>query len=282
MREWVEDELLQSRSRVGWVLNEQRNHPEVLGGVTLVPFLILCLEGRLGLPYEGEHGPDLSRWLNAGDFAWFRPNSYANAYQSEIKHYLRFTFEPGATLMLRASLIPGRKLNSGYPDLRYSAILNHPGAYERAVSILDTTDSDVVTPRARIRLRLKTESLLMDLAESVAKDSARVVSKSARWEAISLYVDDQFGKPINRASVAQTFDLSSGTLSRLCRDFTGLSFHHWLEEKRLKHARRLLEDTSRPIADIAIQCGYTSSSLFCQVFKRRTHQTPNEWRQQPR
>jgi AraC-like DNA-binding protein len=58
----------------------------------------------------------------------------------------------------------------------------------------------------------------------------------------------------------------------------GLKFTHVLRDKRLDHARRLLEDeahATRRIAEIAYAAGFTDLSYFNRAFRRRFGQTPS-------
>ena len=52
----------------------------------------------------------------------------------------------------------------------------------------------------------------------------------------------------------------------------------FLTHLRLKKACELLKKTKKPVADIAMQCGFENASSFIRLFKRRFKQTPNEYR----
>ncbi|MBQ6247481.1 MAG: substrate-binding domain-containing protein [Kiritimatiellae bacterium] len=59
---------------------------------------------------------------------------------------------------------------------------------------------------------------------------------------------------------------------------TGRTIREHVEEKRLERVRHLLETTALPLAAIAETCGFASRQYLSLVFRRRTGQTPGEWR----
>lgn len=72
---------------------------------------------------------------------------------------------------------------------------------------------------------------------------------------------------------------SRSRLFELFRRHTGLTPADFLTRQRIKAARRLLETTAHPVAQIAISCGFSSARYFDDVFRRQTGSTPSAWRQ---
>ena len=52
----------------------------------------------------------------------------------------------------------------------------------------------------------------------------------------------------------------------------------WLLERRLVHARNLLETTTKSIGEVAFQSGFENSSHFSSAFKIRFGSSPAQWR----
>jgi AraC-like DNA-binding protein len=50
------------------------------------------------------------------------------------------------------------------------------------------------------------------------------------------------------------------------------------EEPRVAHAKRLLEETTRPVAEIALDAGLGTQSRLRTTFRRRTGFTPAAYR----
>ncbi len=72
--------------------------------------------------------------------------------------------------------------------------------------------------------------------------------------------------------------LSRSHFARSFKRSTGRAPHQWLADKRLERAKALLVNTSLPLAEIAIQCGYADQSHFSRTFSARTSSTPTQYR----
>ncbi|MDR1190096.1 MAG: helix-turn-helix transcriptional regulator, partial [Verrucomicrobiales bacterium] len=66
--------------------------------------------------------------------------------------------------------------------------------------------------------------------------------------------------------------------SRLIRERTGRSFSELLRQCRVELAAKLLQDTERPLVDIAGECGFCDQSYFTHVFQQAKGQTPRQFR----
>ncbi|NML23563.1 helix-turn-helix transcriptional regulator [Pseudoflavitalea sp. G-6-1-2] len=84
-----------------------------------------------------------------------------------------------------------------------------------------------------------------------------------------------------KLSVEQYAKLCNRSLSSFKRDFTSLyqsSPKKWITQKRLEHARLLLNNTDTRISEISDQCGFEATSYFTKLFKRAYNITPTEFR----
>jgi AraC-like DNA-binding protein len=76
---------------------------------------------------------------------------------------------------------------------------------------------------------------------------------------------------------ADALDLSVRTLQRRLAEH-GLVYSELVEQTRIDLARRLLQDTDLPIADIAREVGYGESTHFSRAFRRITGNSPRDFR----
>jgi len=67
-------------------------------------------------------------------------------------------------------------------------------------------------------------------------------------------------------------------LSRLFKIETGVSFVKFLNEVRLREARKLLIQSNTRISEIAINTGFWDEKYFSRFFKRETGMSPTEYR----
>jgi AraC family L-rhamnose operon regulatory protein RhaS len=78
--------------------------------------------------------------------------------------------------------------------------------------------------------------------------------------------------------VAQSANLSVRHLTRLFREYYGMSPHKYLQITRFERAAYLLKETTRSITEIAFDCGFNDSNYFSRAFKENYTQTPREFR----
>ena len=67
-------------------------------------------------------------------------------------------------------------------------------------------------------------------------------------------------------------------LSRLMRQYYGMSYVDKINELRCEHAKELLSDNVVPISGVWSAVGYTSQQYFSRVFKKQVGMTPSEYR----
>ena len=78
-------------------------------------------------------------------------------------------------------------------------------------------------------------------------------------------------------TVAETLSMSRRTLQRLLAD-QGLSYSRLLAEARLHRAVDWLENTDKPVGEIAFDLGYSDASNFTRAFRRQIGLSPKAFR----
>ena len=79
-------------------------------------------------------------------------------------------------------------------------------------------------------------------------------------------------------TVAQTYGFSSRTLYRHIKAITGMTPEGFIRRLRLISARKLLQQSDNTITDIALKCGFSSSSHFSTSYRAIFGKTPTEER----
>lgn len=77
---------------------------------------------------------------------------------------------------------------------------------------------------------------------------------------------------------ATACSMSIGHFERCFRVSAGMSPHRWITHVRMKTAKHILMSTTKPIADVAAQCGYTEQCHFTRIFTREVGMSPGAWR----
>jgi LacI family transcriptional regulator len=88
------------------------------------------------------------------------------------------------------------------------------------------------------------------------------------------YIWDHLEDAPTTAELAERFHLSERTLYRRFEEHVGRTPSEELRHARIETAKRLLQTTSLPLIDIALECGYGGQSQFNRDFKRATGSTP--------
>ena len=110
--------------------------------------------------------------------------------------------------------------------------------------------------------------------------SGEIVSAAGnrRLKEILLYISAHYPEKISLASLAAHSHLSPGECSRFFHRATGLNLFSYLLQYRIRQSRRLLSETELSIAQIALECGFSSQSYYTACFRRQEGCTPNQYR----
>jgi AraC family transcriptional regulator len=87
------------------------------------------------------------------------------------------------------------------------------------------------------------------------------------------------GEPVDIATIASTVDVHPVHLARVFRRHHGCSPGEYLRRLRVRRACELLAGTGRPLAAVALACGYADQSHFTRHFKRAVGVPPGAYRQ---
>lgn len=78
--------------------------------------------------------------------------------------------------------------------------------------------------------------------------------------------------------VSSRLGMSRRSFTALFRKLTGTTWHCYVTQLRVEHAKRLLSETDHSIASVAFECGFEDLSSFYRVFRRHTSQSPLRYR----
>jgi AraC family transcriptional regulator len=94
------------------------------------------------------------------------------------------------------------------------------------------------------------------------------------------YIEQHLNQPVTLADMAGVTGLSDFHFARMFKKTTGHPPHHYLLHRRLCRARHLLTGTSLTMTEIALRCGFGSSSHFSNRFRHEAGISPSEYRSQ--
>jgi AraC-like DNA-binding protein len=96
------------------------------------------------------------------------------------------------------------------------------------------------------------------------------------------YLRQHLEHEITREELARHVGVSAGHLSQLLKERTGRSFVELLREVRVQAASELLATTERPLAEVAVACGFCDQSYLTHVFRDLRGITPKQYRDRAR
>ncbi len=102
---------------------------------------------------------------------------------------------------------------------------------------------------------------------------------AAHYKRVLDHVREAFGRTITLEELASAAGLSAAHFSRLFKNTIGQTPMQFVTAFRLEQARAMLADRPRPLADIAMACGFADQAHFTRVFKKEQGTTPRAYRQ---
>ncbi len=97
---------------------------------------------------------------------------------------------------------------------------------------------------------------------------------------ILAYLQQNYTDPgLCQISVADTFGISTYSLSRLFKKHVGIGFSEYITGKRLEAAKNLLAHTQKGVAEIASEVGISNANYFSRLFKTNVGMSPLKYRE---
>lgn len=78
--------------------------------------------------------------------------------------------------------------------------------------------------------------------------------------------------------LAQKFFISSYYLSHQFKDVTGFTLTDYIQMTKVRNVQAMLINTSIPITEAALNCGFNSFSQFNRVFRKHIGLSPSQYR----
>jgi AraC family transcriptional regulator len=116
------------------------------------------------------------------------------------------------------------------------------------------------------------------------RDGCRRGVIAAEGSAVSLLekaldrIEASIASGVSVEALARAAGMSPSRFAHAFRRATGTSPHRYLTARRIDLAKHLLERTSFPLAEIALETGFSSQAHFTLRFREQTGQTPLEFR----
>lgn len=195
------------------------------------------------------------------------PNSPISCYVLCI-HRSLLTFDSEAVASLPLGLLPrqahfAQRIERRLRRLLFQQLQNNP-----------------LTPLAMVSNGLEILSLIA--CHQVAKsDGITDLSQEPGVDEMAAYIrhlDTHFFEATTIDEASNSIGIPRRRFTQLFRGITGQTWLNYVQELRVDHACRLLENTDRPITSIAFECGFAELSTFYRAFRKMRDVTPSAWR----
>jgi len=297
---WCADRVMQERGKPGYArhtvsldggpvptLEGVPMHTEALAGFDAAGVDTIVVPGAPHIEQVLLHAQPLVDWLRAAAATARRTTSVCS----------------GAFVLAQAGLLDGKRaathwalcdrLKELHPtvDVDRDAIFVQQGG---------TWTSAGVTAGIDLALALVEADCGRDVALAVARELVVFVKRPGghaqfsallesqlrdgdRFEELHLWISDNLGSAeLTVESLAGRALMSPRNFSRVYKETTGRTPAKAVEMFRLEAARRLLEDSSRHIDQIARDCGFGDEARMRQCFLRNLSESPSAYRERLR
>jgi len=154
-------------------------------------------------------------------------------------------------------------------------------AKEISALIRDVAQESVQTQRHTAALvDLKLRLLFYKVADAVCVSGSE---SKQYFRQLSELRREVFVSPEKDWSVeylAEQLHLSVSRFQHLYREQFSTTFKQDLIKNRMGYAKNLLRNSSRPVAEVAAECGYRNQEHFFRQFKKHTGITPRDYREE--
>ena len=131
---------------------------------------------------------------------------------------------------------------------------------------------------------------LLELFYYLRKDAERnrnyLAHSRKQWESERFlpqaieYIKGNYRNPITLSDIAAVTGYSPNYFHHVFSAVMGRTPLQYLMDIRIRHAKYLLAQSSKPLSEIAYECGFSSQAYFTEQFKRAAYSTPGQYRKQ--
>jgi AraC-like DNA-binding protein len=132
-------------------------------------------------------------------------------------------------------------------------------------------------------LELKFRELLLNILDNPENDELKnfmLLLLSPQHESFQRVMEANCLYNLSLQDYAKLVNLSLSSFKRHFISVYKTTPGHWLQERKLNHAYRLLVSSDKPITDISFESGFENSTHFSHLFKKRFGLSPLKYRKE--
>lgn len=130
-----------------------------------------------------------------------------------------------------------------------------------------------------IKSRTEVMAYMEQLVEQIVGEMKvnKVGSNHRTIKTVLRYIDEHYNEEIGLNELADMAGVNPAYLSMLFKDEVGMSYVKYLTKMRMEKAKELLLE-GKKVVEVSELVGYSNYRYFCDIFKKRTGKTPNEYK----
>ncbi len=121
-------------------------------------------------------------------------------------------------------------------------------------------------------------TLLMEESWNPAVPSADTRQGKRDIQPIRRYLEQNYQKKISLDELSEQFYINKYYLTRIFKEYYGLSISSYLQQLRITRAKQLLRFTDLPVENIGTQCGIPDPNYFSRIFRKIEGVSPGQFR----
>lgn len=149
------------------------------------------------------------------------------------------------------------------------------------IMLRDALEDDDIT--SGVMFEAMSRVLLVKLLQRYGKRRPEEIALSARftsahYDRVLSFIRSRMDRTITIEALAREAGMSQSHFSRVFKETVGATPMQYVLAYRVEQAVKLMDDPSRPLGHIALECGFADQAHFSRSFKQVTGQTPRAYR----
>ncbi|MCK9482371.1 MAG: AraC family transcriptional regulator [Bacteroidia bacterium] len=112
------------------------------------------------------------------------------------------------------------------------------------------------------------------------QDEETNASQNTTLQSFLQILEDNYKRPLGVDFYAEKLFMSARNLNLICKNILNQTVTEIIETRKLIEAKNQLTHSDKNISEIGFELGFNEKAYFTNVFKKRTGQTPTEFREE--